>query len=105
MLGMSYYNQKDYQTAAQTFIQYYNVYSPPVHSQNWHVSYAGKDFVIWILRSRVWYQSGTYSAIQQLQMFMEYFPQSSKKEEAQNMIFVLAGQAGDERLSGCEIVL
>ena len=26
MLGMSYYNQKDYQTAAQTFIQYYNVY-------------------------------------------------------------------------------
>ena len=34
-------------------------------------------------------QSGTYSAIQQLQMFMEYFPQSSKKEEAQNMIFAL----------------
>ena len=28
MLGMSYYNQKDYQTAAQTFIQYYNVLSP-----------------------------------------------------------------------------
>ena len=26
MLGMSYYNQKDYQTAAQTFTQYYNVY-------------------------------------------------------------------------------
>lgn len=26
MLGMSYYNQKDYQTAAQTFITYYNSY-------------------------------------------------------------------------------
>ena len=26
MLGMSYYNQNDYQTAAQTFTQYYNVY-------------------------------------------------------------------------------
>ena len=26
MLGMSYYNQKDYQTAAQSFVQYYNVY-------------------------------------------------------------------------------
>ena len=26
MLGMSYYNQKDYQTAAQTFVQYFNVY-------------------------------------------------------------------------------
>ena len=34
-------------------------------------------------------QTGTYSAIQQLQMFMEYFPESSKKEEAQNMIFAL----------------
>ena len=34
-------------------------------------------------------QSGTYSAIQQLQMFMEYFPQSSKKDEAQDMIFKL----------------
>ena len=57
MLGMSYYNQKDYQTAAQTFIQYYNVYP-----------------------------RGTFT---ELQMFMEYFPQSSKKEEAQNMIFAL----------------
>ena len=26
MLGMSYYNQKDYQTAAQTFITYFNTY-------------------------------------------------------------------------------
>lgn len=52
MLGMSYYNQKDYQTAAQTFIQYYNVY-PAVHSQNWHVSTPVK-LCIWILRSRVW---------------------------------------------------
>ena len=31
MLGMSYYNQKDYQTAAQTFIQYYNVYPRGMH--------------------------------------------------------------------------
>mgnify|MGYP000187610108 FL=1 len=52
MLGMSYYNQKDYQTAAQTFIQYYNVY-PRAHSLNWHVSMPVKLY-IWILRSRVW---------------------------------------------------
>ena len=70
MLGMSYYNQKDYQTAAQTFIQYY------------------KALYLDTPEPRL-DQSGTYSAIQQLQMFMEYFPQSSKKEEAQNMIFAL----------------
>ncbi len=34
-------------------------------------------------------QSSTYQAIQQLQMFMEYFPNSTKKQEAQDMIFAL----------------
>jgi outer membrane protein assembly factor BamD len=34
-------------------------------------------------------QSGTYKAIQELQMFLEYFPQSSKKQEAQDMVFAL----------------
>ena len=34
-------------------------------------------------------QSSTYKAIQELQMFMEYFPTSSRKEIAQNMIFEL----------------
>ena len=34
-------------------------------------------------------QSSTYQAIQQLQMFMEYFPNSVKKQEAQDMIFAL----------------
>ena len=52
MLGMSYYNQKDYQTAAQTFIQYYNVY-PRGTFTDWHVSTPVK-LCIWILRSRVW---------------------------------------------------
>lgn len=34
-------------------------------------------------------QSSTYKAIEELQMFMEYFPQSERKEIAQNMIFEL----------------
>ena len=44
MLGMSYYNQKDYQTAAQTFTQYL---------LNWHVSMRERRY-IWILRNPVW---------------------------------------------------
>lgn len=87
MLGMSYYNQKDYQTAAQTFIQYYNVYPRGVYAElaRFH---AGKALYLDTPEPRL-DQSGTYSAIQQLQMFIEYFPQSVKKEEAQNMIFTL----------------
>ena len=87
MLGMSYYNQKDYQTAAQTFIQYYNVYPRGTFTEL-ACFHAGKALYLDTPEPRL-DQSGTYSAIQQLQMFMEYFPQSSKKEEAQNMIFAL----------------
>ena len=87
MLGMSYYNQKDYQTAAQSFIQYYNVYPRGTFAElaRFH---AGKALYLDTPEPRL-DQSGTYSAIQQLQMFMEYFPQSSKKDEAQDMIFKL----------------
>ena len=34
-------------------------------------------------------QSSTYKAIQELQMFMEYFPTSSRRQDAQKMIFDL----------------
>lgn len=87
MLGMSYYNQHDYQTAAQTFIQYYNVYPRGIFTElaRFH---AGKALYLDTPEPRL-DQTATYNAIQQLQMFMEYFPQSSKKEEAQNMIFTL----------------
>ena len=87
MLGMSYYNQKDYQTAAQTFTQYYNVYPRGTFTElaRFH---AGKALFLDTPEPRL-DQSGTYNAIQQLQMFLEYFPNSAKKDEAQNMIFAL----------------
>ena len=50
-------------------------------------------------------QSGTYAAIQQLQMFMEYFPQSSKKEEAQDMIFKLQDKLVMKEYLSAKIVL
>ena len=87
MLGMSYYNQNDYQTAAQTFTQYYNVYPRGTFTElaRFH---AGKALYLDTPEPRL-DQSGTYNAIQQLQMFLEYFPNSAKKDEAQNMILAL----------------
>ena len=87
MLGMSYYNQNDYKTAAQTFTQYYNVYPRGTFTElaRFH---AGKALYLDTPEPRL-DQSGTYNAIQQLQMFLEYFPNSAKKDEAQNMIFAL----------------
>jgi outer membrane protein assembly factor BamD len=87
MLGMCYYNQQDYQTAAQTFVQYYNVYPRGTFTElaRFHT---GKALFLDTPEPRL-DQSGTYAAIQQLQTFLEYYPQSSKKEEAQDMIFKL----------------
>ena len=87
MLGMSYYNQKDYQTAAQTFITYFNTYPRGTFTElaRFH---AGKALFLDTPEPRL-DQSSTYQAIQQLQMFLEYYPQSSRKQEAQNMIFAL----------------
>jgi outer membrane protein assembly factor BamD len=87
MLGMSYYNQKDYQTAAQTFIQYCNVYPRGTYSElaRFH---AGKALYLDTPDPRL-DQHATYSAIQQLQTFLEYYPNSPKKDEAQKMVFAL----------------
>lgn len=87
MLGMSYYNMKDYSTAAQTFITYYNTYPRGIYTElsRFH---AGKALYLDSPDARL-DQSGTYLAIQELQLFLEYFPQSSKKQEAQDMVFAM----------------
>lgn len=87
MLGMCYYNEQDYQTAAQTFIQYYQVYPRGAYTElsRFH---AGKALFLDTPEPRL-DQSSTYKAIDELQMFMEYYPQSAKHQEAQQMIFEL----------------
>lgn len=87
MLGMCYYNEQDYQTAAQTFIQYYQVYPRGTYTElsRFH---AGKALFLDTPEPRL-DQSSTYKAIDELQMFMEYYPQSAKHQEAQQMIFEL----------------
>ena len=87
MLAMSYYNQKDYSTAAQSFITYFNTYPRGQFSElaRFH---AGKALFLDTPEPRL-DQSSTYKAIQELQMFMEYFPTSSRRQDAQQMIFDL----------------
>ena len=72
---------------AQTFITYFNTYPRGTFTElaRFH---AGKALFLDTPEPRL-DQSSTYQAIQQLQMFMEYFPNSTKKQEAQDMIFAL----------------
>ena len=102
MLGMSYYNQKDYQTAAQTFIQYYNVYPRGTFTElaRFH---AGKALYLDTPEPRL-DQSGTYSAIQQLQMLWNTSRKLQERGGAEHDI-CLAGQVGDEGISVCKTLL
>lgn len=87
MLAMSYYNQQDYETSSHYFITYYNTYPRGTFAElsRFH---AGKALALNTPEPRL-DQSVTYKAIQELQMFLEYYPQSAKKQEAQDMIFSL----------------
>lgn len=87
MLGMCYYNQGDYATSSQTFVTYCTTYPHGEYAEEARF-YAGKSLYLDAPEPRL-DQTNTYAAIQQLQLFMEYFPQSSRKKIVQNMIFEL----------------
>ena len=99
MLGMSYYNQNDYQTAAQTFITNITMCIRVVRLPNWHVfmpvkalypGYAGTPFgpVRYISM-----QSSNYRC------FWSIFRTVQRKHEAQNMIFALQDKLVMKELS------
>ena len=87
MLGMTYYNQGDFITASHYFSTYYNTYPRGTYTEQARF-YSGKALFLDTPEPRL-DQSSTYKAIQELQMFMEYFPASNRNQEAQQMIFDL----------------
>ena len=87
MLGMTYYNQGDFITASHYFSTYYNTYPRGTYTEQARF-YSGKALFLDTPEPRL-DQTSTYKAIQELQMFMEYFPASSRHQEAQQMIFDL----------------
>ena len=87
MLAMTYYNQGDFVTASHYFNTYYTTYPRGTYTElaRFH---SGKALFLDTPEPRL-DQSSTYKAIQELQMFLEYFPASQRKDIAQNMIFEL----------------
>lgn len=87
MLAMTYYNQGDCITASHYFNTYYTTYPRGTYTELARF-YSGKALYLDTPEPRL-DQSSTYKAIEELQMFIEYFPESDRKELAQNMIFEL----------------
>ncbi|MBO5807647.1 MAG: outer membrane protein assembly factor BamD [Bacteroidaceae bacterium] len=84
LLAMCYYNSGDYETASQYFKVCYSNYPRGEYAELSRF-YSGKALFEGITEPEL-DQSGTYMAISELQLFMEYFPQSSYRPEAQDMI-------------------
>ena len=85
LLGMCYYESKDHYTAAQYFKMYYTSYPRGDYAELARF-YSGKSLYSDIAEPEL-DQTDTYTAIQELQMFLEYFPTSIYRDEAQQMIF------------------
>lgn len=84
LLAMCYYNSKDYETASQYFKLHYSNY-PRGEYAEYSRFYSGKSLFMDITEPEL-DQSGTYVAINELQLFMEYFPLSKYRDEAQDLI-------------------
>lgn len=81
LLAQSYYNAKDWITASQYFKQYYNAYPRGEYtelSRFYSAMCYYNDSPEWQLD-----QSETNKGIREFQMFLEYFPTSDMKDEAQ----------------------
>ncbi len=87
LLGMCYMNQKDYATAAMTFITYYTSYPSGKYAEIARFQ-AGKSLYLDTPEPRL-DQTSTYKAIQELHLYIEEYPNSVRKKEAQDMMFEL----------------
>lgn len=84
LLARCYYESKDYETASQYFKLHYSNY-PRGEYAEYSRFYSGKSLFMDTPEPEL-DQSNTYAAINELQLFMEYYPHSGYNDEAQDMI-------------------
>jgi outer membrane assembly lipoprotein YfiO len=87
LLAQSYYGQKDYLTASQYFNTYYTAY-PRGEFTELARFYSGYGLYLDSPEARL-DQRRTYEAINLLQIYMEYYPQSERAARAQEILFEL----------------
>jgi len=87
LLAQSYYGMKDYQTAAAYFKTYYTTY-PKGEFTELARFYSGYGLYLDSPDARL-DQKQTYEALAQLQLYMEYYPQSERAKQAQEILFEL----------------
>ncbi|MDR2622048.1 MAG: outer membrane protein assembly factor BamD [Dysgonamonadaceae bacterium] len=87
LLAQSYYGMKDYLTASEYFSTYYKSYNKGEYAELARY-YSAYGLYLESPDPRL-DQTQTYKAMEQFQDFLELYPQSERKEEAQNALFLL----------------
>jgi outer membrane protein assembly factor BamD len=87
LLARSYYSMEDYQTAAEYYKSYYTSYPKGTYTEE--ARYYSAYGLYLDSPDPQLDQSDTYKSMSQFQDFIEIFPQSERKEEAQKALFEL----------------
>lgn len=96
MLADCYYKKKDYMMASTYFTKYYTVYPRGQYTEKARF-YSGYSLYKNVPDPRL-DQTDTYKAMQELQLFREYFPNSAKKEDAERLLFELQDHLAEKAL-------
>jgi outer membrane protein assembly factor BamD len=87
LLARSYYNMKDYLTASEYFKSYFNSYPKGEYAELAHY-YSAYGLYLSSPDPRL-DQTDTYKSIGQFQTFLDLYPRSENKEQAQAALFEL----------------
>ncbi|MDE7136805.1 MAG: outer membrane protein assembly factor BamD [Muribaculaceae bacterium] len=101
LLGLSYYENKEYQDAASQFQPYYGRY-PKGKFAELSRFYAGYSYYLDSPEPQL-DQSGTVKAIEELQAFLDFFPRSQRVSIAQNAIFELQDKLTLKELQNAQL--
>ena len=96
LIAQSYYGAKDYETAGQYFTTYYTSYPRGEFSELARY-FTGYGYYLDSPDPRL-DQAGTYKAINEFQLFLDYYPKSDKAEEAQKILFELQDKLAEKEL-------
>ena len=101
MLAQSYYFQKDYVTASEYFKNYFNTY-PKGEFAELARFYSAYGLYLDSPDPRL-DQNQTYESIQQFLMYLEYYPQSERAKQAQEILFELQEKLAYKEYLGAKL--
>ena len=101
LLATCYYNLEDYLSASQYYLACYKTYPNSTYSENC-LYWSGKSLFLDTPDPRL-DPTSTTAAIMQLQRFVETYPNSKYRDEAENMIYTMYDRLVEKEVGTAEL--